>query len=1794
MKNIIIEKLKRDISTITTEEWKIIASDDELYNIAHREMINLLRIDGDKIAILDKTPAEFIDRIFQEDDFLIEAIGYLSKDKRNWEDILILLFTETDYNIPKHVQENVQNYYMDFLKEILLSDIQIGVSPIKNYYSKIDNMKIIDFIIKNKLYNRANLIYVKNPNQEVVNFIIESLKHNKDLFILTYNNEIIDYCRKNNIATNIVCALLENNENEIIKELYDNDEIDLNKLKHYMGIIEPIIKDTDKYILYKVINDGRISEKEIERIKNSSFLKNSIKKFLQNIDYINYNLRDIIESVPELALFALRQNINMPNGKILLTLISSQHDLLLTIYKTYPEELKEAIKNTLNNNVNEKENIVSTLIREEYPQELIDVGLLSLNREELAHLFDNFIYYDNHKDMFIDFLNRYNIESLPFYYFKHNDFYLDSFDLVIRFFRGLTKEDCLYKLRIVSSYLIYNEEQNEQIKDILIDKLVKYKIASTFNEDLFKYVLDEKYIDKIFTKENPLKYDLYYYDIVYGKRLFTMFSVDELFDIINKENVSDFEFLLNNANPLTLELAERVASSGPISEPHIDHKQTLLKLKSLRRNFENNEEILKIIRKFIFRYKNISISEMVFFDIQNDLDIIQKIHFDCDEKYYTDAKKAKDYFKIEQTRVFKKLLHDKILERINNGKKVIIYLAYKCLTNKEIEDYINNENLLFEDCLPILKEILSSNTNQIIYGTKIISRLISCLTIDEINNNIYDDDTSYLYHDTKGEGLFEIFQKSENSEFLPYLLDKFEELDNNKELFSIDIFLLFNNPDIDKERLEKLINNILVDKRFIDFINLNNNYKYHPLFIQAIKSRIEDGVNIFDDNIMDYLLSISKNNELEDIIADIINNTSKMNSSFFTDRVINNPKIYKAIIRAIKEKRIDILWRKREIQFITFEMMKEYLIADENKIEYLLQSGNINEFNDEIIELLIKPICNYYKLNEENFRFFYQKYNREVFDYLEDEQFKEILNLDLETIKKIDRLIEPRELNTKIIDGVNYSLHQQIFASDPRNGNIINIFVIILNKISNGISDEEMKYYIELLKDYIPNDFLDSLNEYRSNIRILANNEEELDPIFKELDTIEALYKSNEYTELLKHLFNCLKTDLSAYSSVLRIITFNYVDEQRNAYGRKRNIYKDTKVKYKFVRKSLGDCFLEYLLEKDLEFLKEVLNLNNIDLYNPNIEIQNPDIFINNEQKRIDFYSIQVLLKHKLPENLESDFIKKINKNIGNIRKKIYIITEKALEDEEFRLPALDRALAIPDFVDKVKKEVVIPKRVSCYKELKKLNVQAIVNNVISNPKKYNLLLSIIEKYRIFEWGDIFTPSIKELGFGVEINDLVPFINSFNRIYDLEIRRLKKEYIDNANIIIAKMKKDGLPEDKITRIINEKAEEYAEEKIKTSINGFYILKYTINVSALPSCYQLILGPEDYDFVRRNPPNNSSVCQDVNKRLRRACQVYLRGFKMTKVSIPSFIEDVEIKNDKKIRVIVANRANPKNVSHGERTGACMRAYGYADGRGQGDDNDLFAFCSSNFNGFHITFMDPETNEYISRVSGYRNGNTVVLNELRNSLNISKYSDLDVVKAMQQIARRLIELTKDSELPIENVICSSDCALTGYKRINLDGDMRGKIYKGYKNVESPAVILATTGEDLEHPVEIKPSSTHPEYDCVRIPPIEYSSESISRNVLIEMQRIVGIKYCLEHEEDKLAFESLDIDFDELNKSYEYIIVGQDWFVALDIKGKVSYNIIPLDPRAKIEMDNALEKLRKIKEKNFTGDEKDGKVI
>ena len=111
--------------------------------------------------------------------------------------------------------------------------------------------------------------------------------------------------------------------------------------------------------------------------------------------------------------------------------------------------------------------------------------------------------------------------------------------------------------------------------------------------------------------------------------------------------------------------------------------------------------------------------------------------------------------------------------------------------------------------------------------------------------------------------------------------------------------------------------------------------------------------------------------------------------------------------------------------------------------------------------------------------------------------------------------------------------------------------------------------------------------------------------------------------------------------------------------------------------------------------------------------------------------------------------------------------------------------------------------------------------------------------------------------------------------------------------------------------------------------------------------------------------------------------------------------------KKMQVIVGIFTHHSNITHGERTGACMRIGGVGE--------SLFDFCLGNTNGFHILFRDSQAVEYIFRVSGFRNGNTVFLNGLRVSCNLDAYSNEEVVAACQRVAELLIEKSKESTCP-----------------------------------------------------------------------------------------------------------------------------------------------------------------------------------
>lgn len=143
------------------------------------------------------------------------------------------------------------------------------------------------------------------------------------------------------------------------------------------------------------------------------------------------------------------------------------------------------------------------------------------------------------------------------------------------------------------------------------------------------------------------------------------------------------------------------------------------------------------------------------------------------------------------------------------------------------------------------------------------------------------------------------------------------------------------------------------------------------------------------------------------------------------------------------------------------------------------------------------------------------------------------------------------------------------------------------------------------------------------------------------------------------------------------------------------------------------------------------------------------------------------------------------------------------------------------------------------------------------------------------------------------------------------------------------------------------------------------------------------------------------------------------FLKEKVTIPSYDKNYVLENGKIINVVVGNSTSIKNLTIGERTDSCLRICGIF--------YELFKFIINDKNGFNICFYDQD-GEFVSRVSGVRNGNTVFLNQLRNSLN-SKINNTDLYNVLNLVCNDLLIISADSEVPIDNIVISPQEALRG---------------------------------------------------------------------------------------------------------------------------------------------------------------------
>ena len=347
-----------------------------------------------------------------------------------------------------------------------------------------------------------------------------------------------------------------------------------------------------------------------------------------------------------------------------------------------------------------------------------------------------------------------------------------------------------------------------------------------------------------------------------------------------------------------------------------------------------------------------------------------------------------------------------------------------------------------------------------------------------------------------------------------------------------------------------------------------------------------------------------------------------------------------------------------------------------------------------------------------------------------------------------------------------------------------------------------------------------------------------------------------------------------------------------------------------------------------------------------------------------------------------------------------------------------------------------------------------------------------------------------------------------------------------------------------------------------------IVNYISSINSETYEIKRLLGTSEYlDFVSNRTPNSG-----YGSRIEREDKLsYIVDYLYTldSITIPSHDIIIEsIDKSKKINFIVGNRTNPSNVCHGERTGACMRVGGVGEG--------LFLKCLTDKNWFHIRIEDPETHEYISRVSGFRNGNTVYLNQLRNAPTGSKYTNNDLQEYIKIYAEMLIEETKDSNYPVENVFINTGYAMSGFlgkyyclggviqQEYNLNDVMHLKLSSGsdiWTDVRYSAVLLATTEEGKYSEfgyVGLKNGPDNTEiYSPVRdkIYGLEYIESEIPAHKFIEVDtsdliekinRVHAMKEKLLGKDYRYEISNVYIDEDC------YIVDGyasSDWYVYID---------------------------------------------
>ena len=1030
-------------------------------------------------------------------------------------------------------------------------------------------------------------------------------------------------------------------------------------------------------------------------------------------------------------------------------------------------------------------------------------------------------------------------------------------------------------------------------------------------------------------------------------------------------------------------------------------------------------------------------------------------------------------------------------------------------------------------------------------------KLLHFLTESEEN-----DDFSYNYPVVNDDDLFINFFTEEEAKDI-YSNDFYKLNDNFKSVLMCNL-----SPNQAKEAFkeyipdEEVVRYVLIklssDEERIEFVekhlqNLSNHEKITALALSLDSDKLKleyldriideyDKVRVLksikDDMLkLQHLYTIKSDYMKTDIIASVKDDKIKKQ---YLNSYSNNDDAKLNIIASLEDNELKLQY----LDSLTTEKAKSQLIirtGDDNlKIQYL------SIFQDEYIKSNVISTLRDDKLKLqylESIKYIYAKAN--IIASLKDNKLilEHLKNLPDDEVKKwiIENI---RDLKTKtealifLDDLTSYCINADWLNK------VKNINDDIHKEIIKKIAQENNLNYDNLLRIFLK--FGYSIKNIGNNLSKIVNlKPDEFEKIIQIIDIgkkskltmtdvkdisetlYEREYRINNRADLL--IFSRLQHSISNKNKneILNILSkINEIIDINNIL-KENNINPNTFIESLLENKNIDVLHIitdKYLDKKrelyKIEKRKTITNELNLD-YDFDKKYLLSKLF-----QKYDVNYIYYFIKNEIIENkLLDDNQKELLNN-----ESLFIECLKFKKDEEHypkedfskiksKLRALNGILNILydekrlDFLGDRREENAIilkPKEVisSDYiRLLNELDIDILKDKLLSNPLIYEKLINILTKHKFMSWSNTFENLLKNADLTFNEGELATLINYFYDFYP------KLEEQQN------KLKKDI----RLSNILDE-LRTYGSCSIK---------------------YSYLLGKEDSELIISNPGPNSSGLK-VEERLKKIPDEILIQYKRKYITVHPMNENISLKNGKKIHVNIGDTTSPINLTYGERTGACMRIGGIG--------NSLFDFCLENENGFHIRLTNPTTGEFVSRVSGFRNGNTVFLNQLRNSLDKS-ISNSDLIEAIDIIAKKIVELTKESKYPIKNVIISDGYVME--EREDNKTILEHDVKEGYEHFYSDVSNFNAIYLEKNDEIELGPEKAE-KYDVSRKKIVCFEN---MKDIIEQMQKFNLINGLLKGE----SLGNISLISEDAIMNIGKIYVGEDFLLAYDYEGNLITKLI-----------------------------------